>query len=210
MAIKFDLSVLPSNISIRKAVLSLYAYDLPYPDKIAEHGKNNTKAIYVLDSSWAEGSLTWYNIPSNSSEPLDVNDNTLLEVWENFDVTSHISEIVEGQKDNNGFTVRFTDYEPDRQVRYVSSEGVTVYRPKLSITYDSNTSIIKKTQKSPILVADKYLVSVICLNGKKILEKSIHSINEFNAKNMSLPNGAFLIEIKANGDIISKRQIVIH
>lgn len=119
--------------------------------------------MYKITETWEENSVTWDNQPEFSYIALDDNSNTSIEVWEDYEITSAIKEIVEDGKDNFGFTLKFPYEEDYKGARLRSSEaGEQSERPKLTITYNPSTDITTKvTKQSKQILLKKTAESLI-------------------------------------------------
>ncbi len=134
MVIKFDIptSVIPENSTITEAVLSLYAHA-----KYKSNWNNDKKYLYKLTQSWNESSVTYKNKPSYNNQSIANSSNTSIGVWETYDVTDEIIDIVENNEDNYGFLLKMQEYSY-RGVKIRSSESSnSEQRPKLTITYET-------------------------------------------------------------------------
>lgn len=132
MLIRFSLpsEIIPSNAKISKAILSLYAATKYNPS----YG-NGPKRVFQITKSWNENSVTWNSRPSTASQAIATSSNTATSVWEDYDVTATVKEIVENNAPNNGFMVAIVR-SGYKGVNYCSSEHSTVAnRPKLTVTF---------------------------------------------------------------------------
>jgi len=136
VVIKFDLSDIPEDAIIEEAVLSLYVY------KGYDSWDNGLKTIHEITSSWDESSVTWNSKPSNNSSKIAECNSSSINVWEDYDVTGEVKDIVENSKDNYGFMLIYGDYYTGAYFR--SSEySSTEYRPKLTVTYLGDEAFIE-------------------------------------------------------------------
>lgn len=109
--------------------------------------KVDIKNCYALERDWQENSVTWNTPWQNpggafSEPPVFINTNTKKNVWEDYDVTSAIKDIVENSGENYGFLFRFDNHTPAYGVMLASSEYTDESkRPKLTVKYDINTEI---------------------------------------------------------------------
>ncbi len=83
VALKFDLSPLPSQVTIIKAVLSLHAFDV----FVGTDLKNGPKSLYRFTDHWTPDVLNWMNAPRYTAAPVAKNENSATKVWEEYDVT---------------------------------------------------------------------------------------------------------------------------
>lgn len=127
----------------------------------SEQPDNDEKSVYKILESWEENSVAWNDQPKFSSVALDKNSNTSIAIWEDYNVTSGIKEIVEGEIDNYGFILKFPWEDDFTGARIRSSEAAEQSeRPRLTVIYNLDTDIgytipaqnnqilIKKTAKS--------------------------------------------------------------
>ena len=139
MAIKFDVSNLPADATITGAELSLYAYEKIYSSYNGTLN-NRSKSLYKITSTWDEGTIRWSNKPTNASSATATAGSSAISVWEDFDVTSLISDVVENSEANYGFLIKFTTN--DYGVRFRSSDYTAdeTLRPKFTSVYEDNTA----------------------------------------------------------------------
>lgn len=143
-ALRFDLSLLPSNATVEKAVLRLYVPATPLYDIRAR--------VTGLLRSWEEVSATWevatadqpWTSPGASavgndrtewaSEPQHIVDGSR---WYDFDVTSLVSSWSADPERNFGMLLEALagDSNANVEVRFVSREGDADSRPQLVISY---------------------------------------------------------------------------
>lgn len=109
---------------------------------------NGLKKLYEAENSWDENSITWANYGYsegdgnvNNGNYLVNNTNTSYNTWENYDVTSSISNYLNNPSSNNGFMLVMNISGYDRySVKYPSSEySDETLRPKLVIEYTGGT-----------------------------------------------------------------------
>ncbi len=134
MALKFDLSSLPSTLKVSKAVLSIYA-SAEYVS--ATTLKNGPKALYRYTEDWKPDEINWANAPRYSETAVATNSNNSVKVWEDYDVTAEIKKIIGDEADNFGFAL-VMDGLPTGVVYHSSESGTIAERPKLVITCEDN------------------------------------------------------------------------
>ena len=136
MVVKFDLSTIPDNVTVNEATLSIY------PFKNYWEGENGPKSVFRLTKDWSESSVTWSTPWSTgggdfSTPALASNTNSSYNVWEDYDITTAIKDMVESGGNNYGFIFKFDSMTPKKGVSIWSSESSQDdKRPKLTITYE--------------------------------------------------------------------------
>ncbi|MCI0472148.1 MAG: DNRLRE domain-containing protein [Ignavibacteria bacterium] len=147
--IRFDLSSIPQNAVVEKAVLSVYAFENGRQLGTAGAPNNTAKSIYLLTEPWQDNTVTWKNQPAFDSTALAQNTNTKVKTWEEFDVTSAVRGMVQSKVENFGFMIKFpaeTDFLG--AVIYSSECSITEYRPKLMITYTVDSALSEYQAKA--------------------------------------------------------------
>ena len=136
MVVKFDLNTIPDNVTVTEATLSIYPFKKYY------EGNNGPKSVFRLTKDWSESSVKWSTPWSTkggdfSTPALASSNNSSYNVWEDYDVTSAIKDMVESSGENCGFLFKFDSMTPKKGVSIYSSEASqTDKRPKLTITYE--------------------------------------------------------------------------
>ncbi len=135
MVFRFDVTSLPKNALILSAIASLYSHSE------SSNTGNGPKSLYTVTSPWDVETALW-DVPwiseggDFSNDPVAVNKQDTVCVWEDFDVTDGLKDIVENESSNNGFLLRFDDYKAGYGVSYHSADYEDpMLRPKLSVTY---------------------------------------------------------------------------
>ena len=124
--LRYNLSSLPSNISIQYARLRLYC-----PSSISNTG---LLIITQAANSWSESTLTWNTPHPNGVEPFISFNAPGTSGWWTIDVTSIVKEWLEKGEPNYGF--RFEKGEAG--LIQIRSKESTSYAPQLIISYEVN------------------------------------------------------------------------
>ncbi len=139
--VKFDLSALSTGTTINSATLHLYYlgfYD--YPDY------SRTISTYGINSSWAEGSVTWNTQPAigeaYGSSSIVANESWH---WVSFDVTSLVRAWVSGSQANYGIMIRGPEVSGSDSAWRSFGTREAGYAPYLTIN-DSGSGSIKPSQ----------------------------------------------------------------
>jgi hypothetical protein len=165
VAIKFDLSTIPFDATVVKAVLSLYCFDEPW------QGRTSYNDVFRLTREWDESSVTWYKATSNVNWTAGGGDHDTPRIfkleqgaeitnqWANHTVTSAVQHMVQNPEENHGFLfvhVGTSGNNHDRQ-DYRSSEFNDVsFRPKLTVEYSANA-----TNVSPRISTEKQGTGIV-------------------------------------------------
>ena len=136
MVVKFDLNTIPNDVTVTEATLSIYPFRKYY------EGNNGPKSVFRLTKDWSESSVKW-NTPWStnggdfSTPALASSNNSSYNVWEDYDVTSAVKDMIENSGNNYGFIFKFDSMTPKKGVSIWSSESSQEdKRPKLTITYE--------------------------------------------------------------------------
>ena len=128
--LRVDLSMLPTNITIRSATLQLY-----YFQSVDGNPAGHTVNFYKITSPWDENTSTWNNHPSyatQSSASGQIPSQT--GEWMTVDVTNDILDFYHGTTTNYGW--RLVDTSGQTQCTYFRSRQSPDYPPILHIEYD--------------------------------------------------------------------------
>ncbi|MCP4168938.1 MAG: DNRLRE domain-containing protein [Chloroflexi bacterium] len=141
----YDISVLPADIAIKQATLSLYPKERSNPQTL-------DVSIYALLHPWHEGQTTWNEAVTGDSWQVSGADGLLdrestatdtraidwTQRWASFDVTELVQRWSDEALTNNGMVVKYTN-GPSVGYDFVSTEVThwedTPYRPELIISY---------------------------------------------------------------------------
>ena len=193
------MSTIPDNITVNKATLSIFVFETVY------QRPNGEKHCYRLTKDWKESTVTWY-VPWASpggdydGTALDFNSGPSFDVWEDFDVTPAIKDMVESGGDNCGFLIKCNNNTPGRGIEAHSTESDQVdLRPKLTITYDPAVDIIPTPIPKAIFSAGPYNVSIVNLRGREISSCEIDDITQLSRMKSSLSSGIHIVTIQTSG-----------
>ncbi len=163
VVIRFDLSSIPEHTEITNATLSLYAYSDDYPEqnrlrdcsnKKNDKG-NDTKELYKLTSCWIDTLVTWRSPWEKNGGDfvefalIDSNDNSEVQVWENFDVTSTVKSHALCPAENFGFIIKFRRRSRCNVNYYSSEHSDQEKRPKLAVTFKQDVEAPDVKVSSP-------------------------------------------------------------
>lgn len=174
MAIRFDVSSIPATTNVVKAELEVYTYDRWGTTTAVKNGRKN---LYRITKAWDESKVTWRTPWSKqggdfSSTAIGQSNTTSINVWEKFDVTNDIKQLVKNPSQNYGFMLVFPRNNYGAKMR--SSEYTnTEYRPKLTVTYEKPTNIAQ-TQK---LVKDQFVVKNVANEFKIYIPQNNENCN---------------------------------
>ena len=154
MAVKFDISQIPSGADILEATYSMFLF---WGDT-AQQGDPNVCSLFTISKHWIDTEVTWNNADSNTAwENTDPDTKFYNPItgeihdWENYDVTDIVKKIHKNQIANYGFMIKQfvcikTTRGRDPKLRYNwgksyrSSEYEEVEkRPKLTVKYEQTS-----------------------------------------------------------------------
>jgi hypothetical protein len=137
--IKFDISGIPSNVSIESASLSLYYYDYDYTNPAG-----HPLALHRFNSDWNEETISRNFMPTWSSQ---ISTQTTLPSstghWLTWDVTSDVEDFISGALPNYGWIIKDEYYWSGANIptSYLYSKEYGSLIPYLQIELtDNNTS----------------------------------------------------------------------
>ncbi len=222
--IKFNLSTIPEGVSIKEAVLSFYVFDqgisLGSGDPV-----NAPKAVYKITEAWNASNIIWLKAPKfDSTNAVDQSSNTQTPVWEDYDVTPVIKDIIENGTENHGFMLKFqseTDYKGARIHSSDCAEDKKSFRPKLTIDYE-NTAINPNKpgitgvedivfEKTGSMVTfyvpfkDTYQIALCNAAGNTIKILSSSGIQRYSVNNNSLSQGIYFIRVVSSDRELIKK-----
>jgi hypothetical protein len=138
VAVKFDLSAIPSNATIVSANLYLYSNTPPENGNLvdANYGSNNALLIQRIVSAWTPSTTTWNNQPSTSvTDQVTVPHTNSSSLDLNVDVKGLVAGMV--TNGNNGFLIKLQNEVAFTSRQFVASFHATKTdkRPKLVVVY---------------------------------------------------------------------------
>lgn len=140
--LQFNLSTIPSDVTIISATLELYYYSW-----FSISDTSSTLPVSRINSSWDENTVTWNNQPAISDTPIG-----LMAVasgqygWKLVDIKNQIVNWLDGSQANYGLMVGY-QIPPAQNGKdfYSSNYTESIYRPKVTITYEE-----KENQSDPV------------------------------------------------------------
>ncbi len=158
-----------------------------------------------MSSEWSEFEINWSNSPSNipdeSEVPLASNNNSNLWGWEDYDLTDHIQQIVDGDTENYGYSI-INSTEGKGAFFHSSQYKEIEFRPKLTIQFDSQTEINNTIKHNHINFNQIYDIDVLNLQGKKIKSFKDKKVNTISN---NLPSGIHILQLKKDRKVIMQR-----
>jgi len=139
----FDLSVLPSNVTILKAELSLY-----HSTNWNNEG-DNTCILQRIVTDWDEYTVTWDNQPLTTvyHQVTLPTSTSYQQDYLNIDVTTLVRDMYNNPNHSFGLLIRLITEEPYRRLAFASSDNEEAsLHPKLRIVYGHN---IKRITSQP-------------------------------------------------------------
>jgi len=133
--IQFDVSAIPSGISIGSATLRVYlvgSWDYP--------NRTRTITTYRIGSAWSESSVTWNTCPSCAEAYGSAPVTHGAWGWYSFDVTNLVRGWVNGSLPNYGVMLRGPEVSGSNSSWKGFSTREGPYTPQLAITYGGYTT----------------------------------------------------------------------
>jgi hypothetical protein len=137
MLIKFDLSLLPPDISIVKCSLKIYANNY-------RHTKASIVTPYALDSDWNEKTVDWNNQPDINKSIIGKTGEVTSTGWYGWDITDIVKTWILDKNNNYGLMLKSYEHKHKDIKLYYSSENFK-YKccsPVLEIKFKKNNSFI--------------------------------------------------------------------
>ncbi len=205
---KFDLSSIPSGVTIIGATLEIYKYG-----NYSGYTKSDVYEVYKATKEWDENGASW--IKSTSSVNWDIYggdyESTALSSfsysgsyngWFDFSVTSAIKDFIDNPSINYGLIVLVPggvdsvndNQTKDQETYFHSSEASDEsLRPKLTVTYDPGTSTMQNDIK--IVIPENCKVTIINMQGRKVASFMLNDIKQLNQMKASLSSGIHILNI---------------
>lgn len=138
--VKFDLSSIPTNATIKSATLYLYSDPKPNTGNQVDANFGTANGLYLqqVTSSWAINTVGWFNQPSVSTGNQVVIPHTSQSKLDlMLDVTAHVASMVNNNA-NYGWLLRLQNEVTYNSRIFVSSRNTTYpdKRPKLVVVYE--------------------------------------------------------------------------
>ena len=132
--IKFDISTIPSNITIYYAYLKLYYYK-----KVDNNPAGRDLNLYRVTSNWNENSVTWNTQPSYVSQPTTfATVPSTPGVWMKWNVTNDVLDFIDGSEVNCGWKLTDDNYWGKTDIPWTCfrSKEYGDYTPYLEVGVD--------------------------------------------------------------------------
>ncbi len=176
MAIKFDLSSIPSDATVVSASLKLYNDGSYYQDA-------GTYNAHCITSPWSESSASWTSGWNSSggdfnSQILDSHSfSGSTGSWFEFDVKSAVQDFISGTVENYGFMIDTPGGDDaggasmEQETYFKSKETSNAsQRPVLEVVYDATNSVfnIQKNTVSGLtaFLLNKSVIQIACTTNK--------------------------------------------
>lgn len=138
--VKFDLSSIPSNVTVKKATLNLYSNPSPSSGNLvnANFGTDNAMLVQQVSSNWSVANVGWFNQPTvltNNQIIVPGTNQSLLDLQ--LDVTGMVSSMIKNNT-NYGFMIRLQNEVTLNSRIFVGSRNATYpeKHPKIEIEYE--------------------------------------------------------------------------
>ena len=130
----FDLSVLPQNVCITNAKLTLSPF---IPSTTNTLFGNNSLIIKRITQPWLENTVTWNNKPNvDNQNSITTPASSNASTFQNIDVTDMIWDRYTNNSTTFGMCIELITEVPPRSAIFCSAEHPNVsYRPSLEVTY---------------------------------------------------------------------------
>lgn len=125
---RFDLSSIPTDVTIDKAYLRLRTP--------GDHAVAQDIEVYGVKESWVETGVTWKSHPEIDFSPLDTKTVEPGAECVELDITNIVADWYQGTRENHGLLVKASPETRDQLIRFYAREyGNSAYSPTLVVTY---------------------------------------------------------------------------
>lgn len=139
--IKFDLTNIPAEATIKSAMLNLYYF---HWNDLNPTGRQLD--IYRITQDWSEDTTSWNNRPSYNSTAIDSISAPPSDGWVQWDVTSSAQDFHDGTYPNHGWQIMDVESSGNSMIYFHSSNYNT--DPNLRPCLDITTNIIYVDQNA--------------------------------------------------------------
>lgn len=162
---QFDLSSIPKDMEVEKALLTLYSYDSPSNGHHQTDIGSNESWIEKVIEPWSEEDVTWSNQPATTSENRVYISNNVNEIqnYIDIDLTIPIKQSIQFPDNDFGFLLRQIDESPSSKLVFASSDNEDVsLHPKLVLYLRkiNGESVCVRLKNDPESIKDAYLRSL--------------------------------------------------
>ena len=228
--LKFDLSSIPTNVTIDSAKLSLY-YTPINAFGNAPHSSStssNESILQRVTSAWTENTVTWDNQPTvTAADYVTLPESTSgTQDYPNINATSMVQQMISNPSINFGFCLRLANETGLARLLFASGDNLdTSKHPKLQIWYTS-TSVNDIIDENKITVYPNPCSSKLKIESSKYEIKTLkiydmlgqviyNEVLSVNQKSQSidvskLNPGIYFIEANFGGKKVCKKITIAH
>lgn len=135
---EFDFSVIPEDVRILNARLSLYSYNSPLNGTHSTLSGPNICYLERITEPWKEYDVTWNNQPASTKSNRAILPASISSIqhYPDINVTLMVQDMVDNPAENYGFILALKYTLQYRRMVFASSDNQdTSLHPKLKITY---------------------------------------------------------------------------
>lgn len=208
---KFDLSSIPANTPIEKAELSFYTFAnfIGYQGRVLPNGP---KTVHAIKESWEESTITWQDSAEFDKTPIATNGEDQIKVWEHFDITDYVKDVISGKRENLGLLIKQVPTFYSRQIPstgaqiYSSEHSVVEMRPKLTIYTDADTENIKTKYSGVLPTSGRYNIEVLNVKGQTVDQFIIEDVSQLKSvlKKRCKSNLNVILIKNSRGELVHK------